>query len=162
MIGIYKIENKANGKVYIGQSIDIDNRWKNHRCELRRNAHYNDHLQRAWNKYGEDSFVFSIIEECVETELDEKEIYWIDYLHSCEYEYGYNSSLGGTGDALYRPVLQFDLSGNFIKEWKSPREASIKTNTPQQGIYGSCTKKNINILGYLFGYIKTITLINLH
>ena len=46
MIGIYKIENKVNGKVYIGQSIDINTRWYNHRKELNGNRHHNEHLQR--------------------------------------------------------------------------------------------------------------------
>jgi group I intron endonuclease len=141
MIGIYKIENKVNGKVYVGQSVNIESRWKAHKSELRRDTHYNTHLQKSWNKYGEDNFEFSVIEECLEQELDDKEIYWIDYYHCCEAEYGYNSQIGGTGDILYRPVLQFDLSGNFIKEWKNSREAFLSTGTPQQGIYGCCMKK---------------------
>lgn len=141
MIGIYKIENKVNGKVYIGQSVNIEKRWNAHRCELLRNAHYNEHLQRSWNKYGEDKFDFILIEECEETELNDKEIYWIDYYRSCEEQFGYNSQIGGAGDVLYKPVLQFDLSKNFIKEWKNAREASLETGVPQQGIYGSCVKK---------------------
>ena len=60
MIGIYKIENKVNGKIYVGQSIDIDTRWYNHRNELNGNRHYNEHLQNAWNKYGEDNFSIQI------------------------------------------------------------------------------------------------------
>ena len=95
MIGIYKIENKVNGKVYVGQSVNIETRWKNHRCELNRGTHYNDYLQRSWNKYGADNFDFSVIEECEQCELNDKEIYWIDLYHSCESEYGYNSQLGG-------------------------------------------------------------------
>lgn len=47
MVGIYKIENKVNGKVYIGQSIDIKIRWYNHRKELNGNRHHNEHLQNA-------------------------------------------------------------------------------------------------------------------
>lgn len=152
MIGIYKIENKVNGKVYVGQSVNIETRWKNHRCELNRGTHYNDYLQRSWNKYGADNFDFSVIEECEQCELNDKEIYWIDLYHSCESEYGYNSQLGGAGDILYRPVLQFDLSGNFIKEWKNSREAYIETGTPQQGIYGCCMKKFKHSRSYIWVY----------
>ena len=51
MIGIYKIENKVNGKVYIGQSVNIKKRWKQHKYELNSNNHVNKHLQASWNKY---------------------------------------------------------------------------------------------------------------
>lgn len=141
MIGIYKIENIVNGKVYIGQSVNIEQRWKNHKYHLNNSTHYNDYLQRSWNKYKSDNFKFSILEECEECDLNDKEIYWIDYYHSCEYEYGYNSQIGGAGDILYRPVLQFELSGKFVKEWKNSREAYINTGISQQGIYGCCMKK---------------------
>ena len=97
MIGIYKIENKVNGKVYIGQSIDIDTRWYNHRNELNGNRHCNEHLQNAWNKYGEHSFEFIIIEECTLDNIDEREIYWIDYYNSMDTGYGYNMTAGGQG-----------------------------------------------------------------
>lgn len=61
MIGIYKIENKVNGKVYIGKSIDIERRWGEHITSLRNNSHYNWKLQNDWNKYGEDCFEFSVV-----------------------------------------------------------------------------------------------------
>lgn len=61
--GIYKIVNKVDGKYYVGSTKDFDKRWKKkHRKQLRANNHYNDKLQRAWNKYGENSFEFQIIE----------------------------------------------------------------------------------------------------
>ena len=48
MIGIYKIENKVNGKVYIGQSIDIEKRWKNHISYLNKGIHRNKHLSQSY------------------------------------------------------------------------------------------------------------------
>lgn len=62
MKGIYKIENKVNGKVYVGQSKDIEKRWKEHKAMLKKNNHHSIKLQRAWNKYGADNFDFSVIE----------------------------------------------------------------------------------------------------
>jgi group I intron endonuclease len=62
MIGIYKIENKANGKVYIGQSANINKRWIEHRSNLNNNRHPNRKLQNAWNNYGQDNFDFNILE----------------------------------------------------------------------------------------------------
>lgn len=62
--GIYKIQNKTNGKFYIGSSVDVKGRFYNHKAQLRRNIHDNQHLQNAWNKYGEVSFDFTVLKEC--------------------------------------------------------------------------------------------------
>jgi group I intron endonuclease len=60
--GIYKIINKINGKYYLGSTKNFKNRWKRHIKALKNNTHINKHLQNAWNKYGENSFEFTIIE----------------------------------------------------------------------------------------------------
>ena len=54
-IGIYQIQNKINGKIYIGQSIDIEKRLKQHLRYLRKSQHYNSHFQNAFDKYGENA-----------------------------------------------------------------------------------------------------------
>ena len=61
--GIYKIENIWDGKVYIGESNDIETRWQTHKEDLNNNKHHSYKLQEAWNKDGEISFIFEIIEE---------------------------------------------------------------------------------------------------
>lgn len=66
--GVYIIKNKINQLCYIGSSINIEKRWKDHKKRLRYNNHKNQYLQRAWNKYGEENFEFKIIEETL-TEL---------------------------------------------------------------------------------------------
>jgi group I intron endonuclease len=62
--GIYKIRNIINDDYYVGSAKNIVRRWDRHRCGLRNNKHENIILQRAWNKYGEENFIFEIIEEC--------------------------------------------------------------------------------------------------
>lgn len=99
-IGIYKIENKINNKKYIGQSINIEKRWKEHQYLLNLNKHHNYHLQNAWNKYKEESFIFNIIEECDEKILNDKEQHWIEMLDS--YNNGYNLDKGGEGTLGYK------------------------------------------------------------
>lgn len=59
MIGIYKITNKVNNKIYIGESMDIDERWGKHKIDLQSNCHHSWKLQNDWNKYGEENFTFS-------------------------------------------------------------------------------------------------------
>lgn len=94
--GIYMIQNKVNGKIYIGQAVDIEKRWQRHKAELRGNYHVNKHLQNAWNKDGEDNFEFTIICECDESQLNTMEEYYIFELMSYDYRVGYNKNYGGT------------------------------------------------------------------
>ena len=56
--GIYKITNKVNGKFYIGSSVDLKDRWRRHRSHLKNGSHVNTHLQRSYNKYGKEAFIF--------------------------------------------------------------------------------------------------------
>ncbi len=77
---IYKIENTINSKIYVGSAINFINRKRNHTSALNRNKHHSIHLQRAWNKYGKNSFKFSIIEKCNKKQLIKKEQYWMDTL----------------------------------------------------------------------------------
>ena len=93
--GIYCIENIKNNKKYIGQSVDIYRRWANHKCDLNGDRHNNEHLQSAWNKYGEDNFIFTIIEQCLEEMLDEREIYYINMYDCMNNSFGYNLETGG-------------------------------------------------------------------
>jgi group I intron endonuclease len=88
--GIYKIVNIVNKKVYIGKASNIYTRFRSHKSYLRRNAHYNNHLQRSWNKYGENSFKFEVIEYCEKDVLIERENYWMKYYNSFDFRYGYN------------------------------------------------------------------------
>lgn len=92
MIGIYKITNKINNKVYIGQSIHLEIRWSQHKtAAFNQNVHtYNYPLYRAIRKYGIKNFDFQIIEECSPEILTEEEQYFIDYYNSLDPNYGYN------------------------------------------------------------------------
>jgi len=83
-IGIYKITNKINGKFYIGSTsnkLGFNKRWQKHKRELNINKHSNLHLQNAWNKYGETSFSFEILETCEKEKCIEKEQFYIDTLN---------------------------------------------------------------------------------
>lgn len=93
--GIYCIENLVNGKKYIGQSTNIDNRRRQHLSLLRRNMHCNEHLQHAWNKYGERNFKFFILELCEDYSMDELERLYIEKYNSMDAQYGYNHESGG-------------------------------------------------------------------
>ena len=99
--GIYKITNLINNKCYIGQSIHILIRWNKHRSAAFNNEDscYNYPLYRAFRKYGLENFSFEIIEECSQQELDEKELYYIEYYNSL-IPNGYNQVLNYAGHKL--------------------------------------------------------------
>lgn len=89
--GIYKIVNKTNGKIYIGSAINLRTRWNRHKSELRRNIHCNMILQRSWNRYGEESFQYEIVELIDDKNyLENREQHWIDTYKSYERSVGYN------------------------------------------------------------------------
>lgn len=78
--GIYQIRNTINNKCYIGSSRCIEKRWRTHKSELKHNKHDNTHLQRAWDKYGKDNFVFEVLEEVPVDKLIEVEQQYLDVI----------------------------------------------------------------------------------
>lgn len=75
--GVYKIKCKENGKCYVGSSKRLHNRELEHFNALRNQKHHSKILQNAFNKYGEEQFVFEVIEYC-EKDLEAREQYYID------------------------------------------------------------------------------------
>lgn len=98
LCGVYKITNIINGKVYIGQSINIKARWKDHVSSLNRGDSRCTLLQRAWNKYGQNNFIFEIVELCLEDMLDKIETKYINFYDSCNVDKGYNIECGGNAN----------------------------------------------------------------
>jgi group I intron endonuclease len=69
-IGIYKITNIVSGEYYIGSSIYIQRRFSQHKNYLTKNKHNNTHLQRAWNCYGSQNFIFEVIDTLPHSKID--------------------------------------------------------------------------------------------
>jgi group I intron endonuclease len=93
LCGVYKIVNNINSKVYIGQSVNIKARWKDHVNSLNRHDSNCTLLQRAWNKYHQENFSFEILELCPEDMLDEVERKYINIYDTLNN--GYNIEAGG-------------------------------------------------------------------
>lgn len=124
MVGIYKITNKINNKIYVGQSIDIQRRWEEHKFYSKDDTV----LQHAFSKYGINNFIFEIIEECNIDELDEKEIYWISYYDS--FENGYNMNKGGNNHQF----LNYEEILFVFKETKSIHKTAEITKSSRTSV----------------------------
>lgn len=96
-VGIYAIINMINNKIYIGKSINIYQRMKEHITRLNtKNKDENIHLIRAWHKYGKNNFKYIVLEyidDPNEDILKHRELYWITSLKSTDRKIGYNLRL---------------------------------------------------------------------
>jgi group I intron endonuclease len=90
MQAIYQIQNKINNKIYIGSTNNVRKRWNNHRSKLNNGKHENQYLQLAWQKYGQEAFEFTIVEEVNDNNRIEREIYYLNEKKSYERDIGYN------------------------------------------------------------------------
>lgn len=114
--GIYYIKNIVNNNMYIGQSINIKNRFSCHKSALNKNSHYNEKLQEDFNKYGIESFEFGVLEECNREDLDKLEQYYIKKYNTMIE--GYNNASGG------------------LKGFKSSEETKLKVSLNHADVSG--------------------------
>lgn len=134
MIGIYKITNTVNNKCYIGQSKNLMTRIRKHIKTLINGTNRNEHLQNAYNTYGTGNFTIEIIEECLTEELDEREIYWIDFYRSYDREYGYNKTRGGIGGNSYYELMDDDNKEIINQKRKNSKPSNKNTYCYTNGV----------------------------
>lgn len=117
--GIYEIFNVESGQQYIGSAVDILKRWRSHRVGLIAKKHDNIHLQRAWNKYGSDAFVFSVIENAPKANLIEREQFWMDAYDAVESGYNICPTAGSSIGMKTSSETRVKQSIAAKKQWAS-------------------------------------------
>lgn len=117
--GIYTIINAVNNKRYVGQAVNIKNRIAGHFKRLNAGKHHCAHLQNAFIKYGRESFICLVLENCKKEMLTEREQYWMDYY---KYHGLYNtapaagSNIGIKFSAKVRAKMAEKLTGRPVSE----------------------------------------------
>lgn len=123
-IGVYLITNTVTSLVYVGSSKCIRGRWANHIAYLQKQCHHNPKLQNAYDKYGEDSFLFKVLEVVGhESELQTTEQKWIDFYQASDRTKGFN-------------ILPFAY--RQIKQPKSCHNCTRTSNPLRQGLCKPC------------------------
>ena len=200
---IYLITNFQNQKNYIGQTVNpISHRWREHVNEAYDGNKSNSLLHRAIVKYGASSFGNCLLEECKDSELNEKEKFYIkEYDSYYTHDKGYNMTWGGEGVIKYNDdeilylwnqgyrnceiarllgakdttislriqslvgsgaaqtrradsrkisIIQYDLQGNYVKDWESASIAEKELNLSQGSISRCCNKQRTNSGNFLW------------
>lgn len=127
---IYKITNRINGKIYIGETTQsLQDRWKQHRIDYKKEKNYRVALYNAMNKYGINNFTIEAINEVPDEERFEKETEYILSYQSLTYQNGYNIVLFGSGRGLYNidEVIALWEKGYTEKEISELMQCSDKT-----------------------------------
>ena len=155
--GIYKITNLANGHYYIGQAVDIKARFREHKFAARHPEHkdHNSPIHRAICKYGCENFSYELLEECLRTQLDEKEVYWIDKLKARE-NGNYNILAGGQDRMKFddKPVELYDLNGMYVKTYPSATKTAEELGVSRNSIYGVLHGERPTCKGYQMKYAE--------
>lgn len=125
--GIYCIRNLVNGKCYVGSSVRFDQRWSIHRLHLRRGIHHSPPLQYAWNKYGEASFKFEVIERVEDkSQLLVREQFYLDTMVR---EYNCSSTAGS------RLGMRNSVASNLLRaESLNKPEVRAKLGSGKRGV----------------------------
>lgn len=155
--GIYKITNKINRHYYVGQAVDIKARFREHRFSARHIEHkdHNSPIHKALCKYGCNNFLCEVLEECTRTQLNDREIYWIDKLKARE-NGNYNILAGGQDRIKFdnKPVELYDLNGRYIKTLPSATKVAEVLGVSRNTIYGVLHGNRPSCQGYQMKYAE--------
>ncbi len=133
--GIYQIKNSVCDRIYIGSAVNLRKRWSVHRHHLTRGTHQNQHLQRAWTKYGEAAFQFSVVEHVgSKSDLIVREQHWLDVSSgTCELfniALTAGSSLGRKVSDVTRKKMSESARAKKVTDATRAKMSALRKNKP--------------------------------
>jgi group I intron endonuclease len=144
--GIYKITHRESGRAYVGLSVDIYARWRQHKSFARHGR--KSAIYSALLKYGPDAFSFEVLEKCDRSLLEDREKHWIAELKTAVN--GYNLTLGGESNKEVSEETKKKLSLAHLgkrqsEETKEKRAAKLRgvKRTPEQNAAKSALMKGV-------------------
>lgn len=154
MQGIYMILNEKNGKCYVGQSINIEKRWEDHKhtSTSKKSGAYNYHLYRSIRKHGLDWFSLHVLEVVeVEDDLTMREQFWYDVLKP-----EFNNIAPQRHTVVRRqPVYKINKETMTIEqEYEGIRAAARDTNVPRGNIIAVCKGNKVSAGGCYWCYTE--------
>ena len=139
---IYKITNRLNNKIYIGQTrYTLAHRFSQHK-----NSFTSTDLHDDMRLYGSDNFSIEELEQCDNDQLNAREKYWVQYFDS--YSNGYNMNRGGAGNYIGHTIYCYTLAGNLYKIYKDFAEAADDTGLDSSIIKSAIYNHNLSGGGY--------------
>lgn len=115
---VYEIRNTVTGKHYVGSAVNFKNRKREHLTSLSKGSHHNRFLQRAFDKYGEGSFVFSVLELVDDkSKLIEREQFWMD---STSPQYNIAQVAGSTLGVRFSDEAKANVSRAVVRALEDP------------------------------------------
>ena len=171
MYQIYKITNQKNGMVYIGSSIEVERRWRQHKEASinEKDHHYNYPLMIAFREFGIANFTFEVIDTLPDYQaMIKAEHDWI-VKENCVIPNGYNQTrqtdsplldpaiakkMSDTKRAKYgKRVCEIDENKNILEIWNSIAEAGEKTGLDRFKISDVCNGKRLTTGNRVFRFL---------
>lgn len=170
--GVYKITNVVNGKFYIGSTYNLRGRWSQHKSKFRNHCKDKSKLKAAWNKYGEESFIYEVVMLCPVEYLIKLEQWFIDTLNppyntrkeACASNKGVHHSAdtkeklrknskrvwkeknGWLSEQNKKQIICYSKEGVYIREYDS-----IKAAAADLGIWSTSITRVVKGINYIVG-----------
>jgi len=156
MIGVYKITNKINGKMYIGGSTNVESRRIDHFKPYRINKLKHLPLYEAMIKFGRENFEFEILEEVTKEELGNKEEYYINKYNAVDDGYNVISTAHVMHDEEFSKANADRLRERNLKNWQDPEYREHITNSSREYQKTVPYEKRLNAIKGLNKYTNSI------
>ena len=152
---VYQISLKEGERKYVGSTVDFSGRKTQHFGRLRNETHCNKHLQRAYNKHGEENLKFSILATCPPEYCRKLEQWFLDNYVNWDHDFNMSRNAEGSNSI---EVHKYTLEGVYLKSFKSVKEAALSVGVNYQSISACCRSLIKSCGGFQWSYEKSMNI----